>query len=151
MYGYIDPIMTWHHDPVVSMSEDQGRFPGGHLLLIVVFSSPSLFSLVLQHYYIQVFMKWYEWQKITLHNLLWPSANKDSSCWGQDITNNIFKSIKYIGLSSCIFKMIGPEEICWKFHGNRTFRPEVINSRRLLKLRKTLVFVWQTFISLYFI
>ena len=39
-----------------------------------------------------------------------PSANKDSYCWGQDIPNNNFKSIEYIRLSSCIFKMIGPEE-----------------------------------------
>ena len=43
-------------------------------------------------------------------NNIWPSANKDSYCWGQDIPNNIFKSIEYIRLSSCIFKMIGPEE-----------------------------------------
>ena len=41
---------------------------------------------------------------------LWPSANKDSYCWGQDIPNNNFKSIEYIRLGSCIFKMIGPEE-----------------------------------------
>ena len=41
---------------------------------------------------------------------IWPCANKDSYCWGQDIPNNIFKSIEYIRLSSCIFKMIGPEE-----------------------------------------
>ena len=39
-----------------------------------------------------------------------PSANKDSYCWGQDIPNNNFKSIEYIRLSSCIFKMTGPEE-----------------------------------------
>ena len=39
-----------------------------------------------------------------------PSANKDSYCWGQDIPNNNFKSIEYIRLSSCIFKLIGPEE-----------------------------------------
>ena len=41
---------------------------------------------------------------------IWPSANKDSYCWGQGIPNNNFKSIEYIRLSSCIFKMIGPEE-----------------------------------------
>ena len=41
---------------------------------------------------------------------IWPSANKDSYCWGQDIPNNNFKSIEYIRLSLCIFKIIGPEE-----------------------------------------
>ena len=49
---------------------------------------------------------------------IWPSANKDSYCWGQDIPINYFKSIEYIRLSSCIFEMIGPEEnmlkISWK-------------------------------------
>ena len=39
-----------------------------------------------------------------------PSANKDSYCRGQDIPNNNFISIEYIRLSSCIFKMIRPEE-----------------------------------------
>ena len=43
-------------------------------------------------------------------NHIRPSANKDSYCWGQDIPNNNFKSIEYIRQSSCIFKMIGPEE-----------------------------------------
>ena len=70
-----------------------------------------------------------------------PSANKDSYCWGQDIPNNNFKSIEYIRLSSCTFKMIGPEENMLKFYGNQVFRPEVINSRRLQKLQKNLVFV----------
>ena len=37
-------------------------------------------------------------------------AKCKSYCWGQDIPNNNFKSTEYIRLSSCIFKMIGPEE-----------------------------------------
>ena len=53
------------------------------------------------------------WTKVNepvRNNIIRPSANKDSYCWGQDIPNNNFKSIEYIRLSSCIFKMIGPEE-----------------------------------------
>ena len=41
---------------------------------------------------------------------VWPKANKDSYCWGEDKPNNIFKSIEYYRLKSCIFKMIAPEE-----------------------------------------
>ena len=47
---------------------------------------------------------------VYLSGPIWPSANKDSYCWGQDIPNINFKSIENIRLSSCIFKMIGPEE-----------------------------------------
>ena len=44
--------------------------------------------------------------------------------------------------------MIGPEENMLKI----SWQPEVINSRRMLKLQKTLAFVWQTFkITLFYL
>ena len=76
-----------------------------------------------------------------LFRYIGPSANKDSYCWGQDIPNNIFKSIEYIRLSSCIFKIKGPEENMLKISWQSGVRPVVINSRGLQKLRKPLVFV----------
>ena len=39
-----------------------------------------------------------------------PSANKDSNCWGQDISKSISKSMANTRLSSCIFKTMGSKE-----------------------------------------
>ena len=39
-----------------------------------------------------------------------PSANKDSNCWGQDISKSISKSMANTSLSSCIFKTMGSKE-----------------------------------------
>ena len=39
-----------------------------------------------------------------------PSANKDSNCWGQDISKSISKIMVNTSLSSCIFKTMGSKE-----------------------------------------
>ena len=41
---------------------------------------------------------------------IWPSANKDSNCWGQDISSSYSKSIENTRLSLCFFKTMASKE-----------------------------------------
>ena len=43
-------------------------------------------------------------------NDIWPSANKDSNCWGQDISSSYSKSIENTRLSLCFFKTMASKE-----------------------------------------
>ena len=67
---------------------------------------------------------------------IWPSANKDSNCWGQDISSSYSKSIENTRLNLSFFKTMASKENMLKINGDRVFRPEVINSRKLQKLQK---------------
>ena len=52
-------------------------------------------------------------EKITSMTI-WPSANKDSNCWGQDISSSYSKSIENTRLSLCFFKTMASKEIMQK-------------------------------------
>ena len=47
---------------------------------------------------------------VTKPSSIGPSANKDSNCWGQDISSSYSKSIKNTRLSLCFFKTMASKE-----------------------------------------